>query len=150
MLDISGTLDKIFEEMGINAKVKSINSVDKDNLMFVNIDGEDMGLIIGNRGQTLNALQLIINIIFGKNPEERKQVILDVDEYKQKKRQKLEDLAEKMAKEAVEKNKPVVLRPMSSFERKIIHLTLQNNEAVETISSGEEPFRKVSIIPKNM
>ncbi len=134
--------------MKVDARVESVKPVEEENLFFLNIEGNDKGLIIGDQGQTLSALQLIINIIFNKNSEEKKQIILDVDEYRQKRKQGLEGLAEKLAKKATENNETIILRPMSSFERKIVHLTLQNNKEVETISSGEDPFRKVSIVPK--
>lgn len=148
MLDISEVLSKIFKEMKIDARVESVKPAEEeDNLFFVNIEGNDKGLIIGDQGQTLSALQLIINIIFNKNSEEKKQIILDVDEYRQKRKRGLEDLAIKLAKKAIENNETIVLKPMSAFERKVVHLILQNNKEVDTISSGEEPLRKVSIIP---
>lgn len=113
--------------------------------IFVNIDGEDISYLIGYRGETINALQTILVSIANKRTTSKTRVFLDVGGYKERRIKTLEDLAEKIARTVVRTGKPVILEPMTAYERKIIHLKLQNHEKVETYSKGEEPYRKVVI-----
>ena len=117
---------------------------DKEYLKM-NINSENLGYLIGYRGETLYALQNIISVIAGKGIENKVRVILDIQGYKEKREKTLENLAEKIAKTVIKTRKPVTLEPMQAYERKIIHSKLQNNNKVETISTGEEPYRKVVI-----
>lgn len=115
----------------------------------VNIMNENLGYLIGYRGETLYALQNILSSIASKKVENRVRVILDIEGYKAKREKTLEDLAEKVAKTVVRTGKPIKLEPMQAYERKIIHSKLQQNSRVETTSVGEEPYRRVIISLKN-
>ncbi len=111
----------------------------------VNIMNEDLGYLIGYRGETLYALQNILSAVAGKGVENRVRVILDIEGYKAKREKTLEDLAEKVAKTVIRTKKPVKLEPMQAYERKIIHSKLQQNARVETTSVGEEPHRRIIV-----
>lgn len=111
----------------------------------VNINNENLGFLIGYRGETLYAMQNILSSIASKGIENRIRVILDIEEYKEKREKALEDLAEKLEKTVIKTKKSVTLEPMQAYERKIIHTKLQNSEKVETRSIGEEPRRRVVI-----
>lgn len=113
--------------------------------MNVNIENKNLGFLIGYRGETLYSLQNILSAIASKGLEKRVRVILDIEGYKDKRKQTLEDLAEKLAKTVIKTKKSVTLEPMQPYERKIIHTKLQENEMVETRSIGEEPRRKIVI-----
>lgn len=111
----------------------------------VEITNENLGYLIGYRGETLYALQNILSAIAGKNIENRVRVILDIEGYKAKREKTLENLAEKVAKTVIRTKKPVKLEPMQAYERKIIHSKLQQNSKVETTSVGEEPHRRIIV-----
>mgnify|MGYP003242816417 FL=1 len=111
----------------------------------VNINNENLGFLIGYRGETLYAMQNILSSIASKGVENRVRVILDIEGYKEKREKALEDLAEKLEKTVIKTKKSVTLEPMQAYERKIIHTKLQNSEKVETRSIGEEPRRRVVI-----
>ena len=111
----------------------------------VNLTNENLGFLIGYRGETLYAFQNILSAIAGKGIQNRVRVILDIEGYKEKRIKALEDLAEKIAKTVTKTKKSVTLEPMKAYERKIIHTKLQENESVETRSIGEEPRRKIVI-----
>lgn len=120
-----------------------------DQGLSVSISNEKLGFLIGYRGETLYALQAILSSIASKNVDQRVRVILDIEGYKEKREKTLEDLAEKVAKTVVKTRKPITLEPMQPYERKIIHSKLQENSKVQTISVGEEPYRKIVISLKN-
>ena len=111
----------------------------------VNLENENLGFLIGYRGETLYALQNIISSVAGKGIENRVRVILDIEGYKEKRVKSLEELAEKLEKTVIKTRKSITLEPMQAYERKIIHSKLQNSNKVETKSIGEEPRRKVVI-----
>jgi len=111
----------------------------------VDLKGEDIGFLIGYRGETLYSFQNIILAIASKGLETRVRLILDIEGYKAKREKTLEDLAEKIAKTVVKTRRDVTLEPMQAYERKIIHSKLQNNSKVTTKSIGEEPRRRVVI-----
>ena len=115
------------------------------NDVFVNINGEDTGYLIGYRGNVLNSLQVLLNNIANKEIKERVRVLLNIGGYKEKREKDLQDLADKIAGTVIRKGKSVTLEPMTSYERKIIHSKLQGNSKVETHSVGEEPNRKVVV-----
>lgn len=125
----------------------SINS-DKNGLK-VELTGEDIGYLIGYRGETLYAIQNILSSVAGKGIKNRVRVILDIEGYKNKREKTLEDLAKKVAYTVIKTKKPVKLEPMTAYERKIIHSILQENNKVETNSVGEEPHRRIVISLKN-
>lgn len=115
------------------------------NDVFVNINGEDTGYLIGYRGNVLNSLQVLLNNIANKEIKERVRVLLNIGGYKEKREKDLQDLADKIAGTVIRKGKSVTLEPMTSYERKIIHSRLQGNSKVETHSVGEEPNRKIVV-----
>ena len=111
----------------------------------VNINNENLGFLIGYRGETLYAFQTIFSTIASKGTASRVRVVLDIDGYKAKREKALEDLAEKLEKTVIKTKKSVTLEPMQAYERKIIHAKLQNSDKVENRSIGEEPRRRVVI-----
>ncbi len=123
----------------------SIETREDNDVIRVELFGEKAGLIIGYRGETLEALQVLVTNIANKNRETRVRVIVDAENYRKKREKTLEELAKKVANTVVSKRKSITLEPMVAFERKIIHETLQNNSKVKTVSVGEEPYRKVVI-----
>ena len=120
----------------------------KDQNIEVNITGEDSGLLIGYRGDVLNSLQTILSSIANKNTDSKIRVILDIENYRNKRKETLENLAIKIAKTVSRTGKSITLEPMGAYERKIIHSKLQDNKYVTTHSIGEEPNRKVVISKK--
>lgn len=115
----------------------------------VSISGAKMGLLIGKRGQTLDALQYLLNVVYHRHfAGHGTRVVLDAEDYRQKREQTLRELADRLARKATRYRKEVVLEPMSPQERRIIHSALQDHPAVSTYSQGEEPYRKVVIAPK--
>ena len=121
-------------------------SIKKDETaLFVTINGQEAGYLIGYRGETLYSLQNILIAVASKGLESRVRVILDIEEYKNKREKTLEDLAERMEKRVIRTGKSVTLEPMKAYERKIIHSKLQNSNKVTTHSIGEEPRRRLVI-----
>lgn len=117
----------------------------KDYVININISGEEINSLIGYRGTTINALQVLVNAIANKNVSTKIMVILDVGDYRKKRQKTLEELAEKISKTVIKTGKSITLEPMSAFERKIIHTKLQNSDKVKTFSKGEEPHRRIVI-----
>ena len=111
----------------------------------MDIQGEDVNYLIGYRGENINAFQTIVSSIANKNSTAKIRVYLDIAGYKEKREKTLEDLAEKIARTVIRTRKSIALEPMTAYERKIIHTKLQTHSKVETISKGEEPYRKVVI-----
>jgi spoIIIJ-associated protein len=138
-------LEEVLSTMGLNAEVEETKF--SGNPGFI-IKGKGLGLIIGRRGQTLDSLQYLVNIVANRYAEKRVRIVLDAENYRQKRKESLEQLAERMAAQAVRTNKPVRLEPMNPAERKIIHSYLQKRSKVETMSEGSEPYRRVVISPK--
>lgn len=137
-------LNDVFSAMGIKASCEVI--YDKDNATIeVNIDGDEMGVLIGKRGQTLDSLQYLVSLVVNKNSEEYIKVKLDTENYRARRKETLENLAKNIAFKVKRTRKPVSLEPMNPYERRIIHSALQNDKYVETYSEGEEPYRKVVI-----
>jgi spoIIIJ-associated protein len=108
-----------------------------------------MGIIIGKRGTTLNALQFLTSLVANKESGEYKKIVLDVEGYRKKREKILRELALKVAKKVKETKKSIALEPMPPSERKIIHSTLQNDSRIKTHSEGEEPYRRVIVSLKN-
>jgi spoIIIJ-associated protein len=113
--------------------------------VYVEIDGEDSKTIIGKRGQTLDAIQYLTNLVSNKDKEEYRRVVIDVEGYRNRREKTLEQLAAKLARKALRSGRSVRLEPMNPYERKVIHATLQKVEGLTTRSEGEEPFRRVII-----
>ena len=117
----------------------------KDFDIYVDITGENLNYLIGYRGETINAIQVLLTTIANKKSSQKIRVYLDIAGYREKRIKTLEDLAEKLARTVERTRKSVTLEPMTAYERKVIHTKLQNNSKVKTFSKGEEPYRKVVI-----
>jgi len=136
-------LKTVFDNMGVeNTAIHT--SLDKD-VLNVKVEGENMAILIGRRGQTLDSLQYLTSLVVNKGREEYVRVILDTENYRKKRKETLERLANKLAYKAKKMRKDIVLEPMNPYERRIIHSALQGNPHVSTRSEGDEPYRKVII-----
>ncbi len=120
----------------------------KDRHLDINITGDHMGVLIGKRGQTLDSLQYLVNLVVNKGDAPYIGVTLDTENYRQRRKETLESLAVNLAKKVKATHKSVVLEPMNPYERRIIHSVLQGNKFVHTYSEGTEPYRNVVIAPK--
>lgn len=132
------------------SKVSNMNyeiSADEEYI-YINMDGEEAGTFIGYRGETLNAMQVILSSVANKHLETKAHVILNIANYREKRQKALEELADKLSKSVIRTGKQVTLEPMSAYERKVIHNRLQSSDKVKTYSIGEEPYRKVVISKK--
>lgn len=123
----------------------TFNSKIEDYNIVINIEGENVNKLIGYRGETINAIQVILMAIANKHCKDRVKIFLDVAGYKEKRVKTLEELAEKISKTVMRTGKSVTLEPMSAYERKIIHTALQKNNKIKTYSKGEEPYRRIVI-----
>ena len=141
----SNFLYTILNNMKIEADIK-VN--EDDESIVVDINGDDIGIIIGRRGETMDSLQYLTSLVVNKGYEDYKRVILNVENYRQKREETLVKLANRLADKVVKYKKPVTLEPMNPYERRIIHSSLQGHKYVETHSIGEEPKRKVVITLK--
>lgn len=132
------------------SKVNNIEyKISSDNeYIYVTVNGEDAGKLIGYRGETLNSMQTILTAIANKQVESRVHLVLDIEGYRDKRQKALEELADKLTRTVINTGKQVTLEPMSAYERKIIHNRLQDSKRVRTYSVGEEPYRKVIIEKK--
>jgi len=116
-----------------------------DDSIYIDIEGEDSGTIIGKRGQTLDSIQYLASLVANKGKDNYLRVVVDAENYRNKREKTLEQLAERLAGKVIKSKKTVRLEPMNPYERKVIHAKLQNNGKVTTRSEGEEPFRRVVI-----
>ena len=148
-LDLEGRardfLNDVFFAMGLKVDIE-IEKTEK--LMKIDLSGENMGIVIGKRGDTLDALEHLTSLTVNRGDGEYVKVVLDTENYRSKRQATLVKLAENLARSVVKTRKKVTLEPMSSNERRIIHSTLQNNPEVDTYSIGEEPNRKIVIALK--
>lgn len=138
-------LEQIVKLMGLEVEFQV---EENENGIYIGMQGPDLGILIGRRGETLNALQYLINLSANKNQEHKQRIILDIEGYRKRREETLRKLALKMANKARQKGRSVVLEPMNSMERRIIHTTLQGMNDINTFSEGEEPNRKIIIAPK--
>lgn len=138
-------LKNVFSKMNVEVEIEKIED---DESILLKITGADSGIIIGRRGETLDALQYLTSLVVNKQSDEYKRVTVDIENYRQKREETLVKLADRLAERVVRYRKNVTLEPMNPYERRIIHSTLQNNKLVETHSVGEEPNRKVVITLK--
>lgn len=140
-------LNKVFDAMNMKVDI-SISYNDAERLMSVDLSGEEMGILIGKRGITLDSLQYLISLVVNRNSDSYIKVKLDTENYRERRKETLENLAKNLAHKVKRIHKPVYLEPMNPYERRVIHSALQRDRFVETHSEGEEPFRKVVIMPK--
>ncbi len=137
-----GFLNKILPLMSVRGQASAKNTEDA---LEVTVEGENMGVVIGKRGETLDALQYLTSIVVNNESEDYVRVSLDTENYRQKRTVALQKLANKVADKVVRNGRSLTLEPMNSFERRVIHSTLQENPDVVTMSVGEEPQRKVVV-----
>ena len=137
-------LERVCRALGAGA---SIAIRENESELVAEVSGHDLGLLIGKRGQTIDAVQFLANAVVWKPGDERKRVVVDAAGYRERRRTSLERLAERAASDAVRSATPVALEPMSAAERKIVHLHLQEREDVVTSSEGMEPNRRVIVSP---
>ena len=136
-------LANILKAMKIDAE---INIEEDDDTLHINLNGKNMGLLIGYRGETLDSIQYLVSLVVNKVHElPHKRVILDTENYRSKREETLKGVAIKTANRVIKTKKSFKLEPMNPYERRIIHSALQANASVETHSEGEEPFRRVVI-----
>lgn len=146
--DYSGTAKEFLRDVLNKMDIKAeIHIKEEDDVIRVDLIGPDMGILIGYRGETLDALQYLLSLVINKENKENdyKKVILDTENYRKKREETLIRLANKLAYKVNKYNKSVTLEPMNPYERRIIHAALQNHPHVTTHSQGEEPYRKVVI-----
>ncbi|MBN1564094.1 MAG: Jag N-terminal domain-containing protein [Anaerolineae bacterium] len=145
------TLQELLGKMQITADVTvyraPVEDDEEDSPWVLQIEGHDLGTLIGRRGETLSALQYVTRLIASRELQRRANIVLDVEGYKMRREQKLHQLAQRMAEQALQLGRTVALEPMSPYERRIIHLALRDNPDVSTESVGEGERRKVTIIP---
>lgn len=145
-LRVKQLLERILKAMDlfVDIEIKEKNS----NLLLVNLAGDGLGVLIGRRGETLNALEYLVNLCVNKDQAQKYRVILDVEGYRKRREETLERLALKLAEKVKQKGRNVILEPMNPQERRIIHTVLQGRNDIYTYSEGEEPFRKIVISPR--
>ncbi len=140
-------LDEMFHAMNMEVVVELTYDEASRN-MDIELKGTDMGILIGKRGQTLDAIQYLVSIVANKDTEEYIHVKMDTENYRKRRRETVENLAKNLAYKVKRTKKPVTLEPMNAYERRIIHSALQNDKYVSTYSEGEEPYRHVVIALK--
>lgn len=129
----------------LNINDLNIKLEKKDKKIYIYVNGKNINYLIGYRGETLNYLQLIFSNVANRELKNKCTVILDIENYREKRKVILEELAEKIAKTVIKNKKKIELEPMSAYERKIIHTKLQNNYKIKTYSIGEEPNRRIVV-----
>lgn len=140
-------LNDVFAAMNMTVVV-SVQYNEAAEEMDIEISGDEMGVLIGKRGQTLDSLQYLVSLVVNKESENYIRVKLDTENYRERRKETLENLAKNIAYKVKRTRRPISLEPMNPYERRIIHSALQNDKYVTTYSEGEEPFRKVVVALK--
>ena len=140
-------LNDVFSAMNMTVVVE-IKYDEENKEMDVDLSGDDMGVLIGKRGQTLDSLQYLVSLVVNKESEDYIRVKVDTENYRERRKETLENLAKNVAYKVKRTRRPVSLEPMNPYERRIIHSALQNDKYIATHSEGEEPFRKVVVTLK--
>lgn len=140
-------LNDVFAAMNMTVVVE-IKYDEENKEMDVDLSGDDMGVLIGKRGQTLDSFQYLVSLVVNKESEDYIRVKVDTENYRERRKETLENLAKNVAYKVKRTRRPVSLEPMNPYERRIIHSALQNDKYVTTHSEGEEPFRKVVVTLK--
>ena len=143
----SDFLKDVFAAMNIIVVV-DVKYNAENNEMNIDLSGDDMGVLIGKRGQTLDSLQYLVSLVVNKGNEDYIRVKVDTENYRERRKSTLENLAKNMAYKVKRTRRPLHLEPMNPYERRIIHSALQNDKFVTTHSEGEEPYRHVVITLK--
>lgn len=136
-------VEGLLEELKVDAKVEAEDL--PDNNITINLKGENMNFIIGRRGDTLDAIQFLTSLAINKGEEKYHRVMIDTENYRKKREESLERLANKIAGKVVKYKKSMALEPMNPYERKIIHAALQNYRGITTYSTGSEPNRRIVV-----
>ncbi len=146
--DTKAYLDRLFAAMELEATV-DVKMEEEEDVLSIDVEGPDMGVLIGKRGQTLDALQYLISLYVNKKSKDKYiRVKLDTENYRARRKETLENLAKNIAFKVKRSRRSFTLEPMNPYERRIIHSTLQNDRFVATRSEGEEPYRKVVVYLK--
>lgn len=140
-------LNDVFAAMNMEVVV-DVNYNEEEKSMDIELSGEEMGVLIGKRGQTLDSLQYLVSLVVNKEMEEYIRVKVDTENYRQRRKETLENLAKNIAYKVKKTRRPVSLELMNPYERRIIHSTLQNDRYISTHSEGDEPFRRVVVTYK--
>lgn len=142
-------LNKVFSAMELTVKLNiNMEEGEKENIVNVDIIGDDMGILIGKRGQTLDSLQYLVSLVVNKDSDKFNRIKLDTENYRARRKATLENLAKNIALKVKRIKKPVALEPMNPYERRIIHSALQDDKFCTTRSEGEEPYRHVVVALK--
>ena len=137
-------LKEVFAAMNLTVVV-DVKYDENEKAMDINLSGDEMGVLIGKRGQTLDSLQYLVSLVINKGSEDYIRVKLDTEDYRARRKDTLENLAKNISYKVKRTKRPVSLEPMNPYERRIIHSALQNDKYVTTHSEGEEPFRRVIV-----
>lgn len=137
-------LNQVFDSMNMEVSITAVYNAEEKE-MNINMEGTDMGILIGKRGQTLDSLQYLVSLVVNKKKDDYIRVKLDTENYRERRKETLETLAKNIAYKVKRTKRAVSLEPMNPYERRIIHAALQNDKYVVTRSDGEEPFRHVII-----
>jgi spoIIIJ-associated protein len=138
-------LQEVCDAMAVDV---SVSLREDQEYLYVDVNGAEAGILIGHHGQTLEAMQYLLNLVASRAEDDNRRVLLDVEGYRKRREETLTKLATRLADRVRRSGEPMVLEPMSAHERRVIHLALQDNPYVVTVSEGEEPFRRVVIQPK--
>ncbi len=144
-------LQELVERMGVRGEIVKQNARENSDMGLINLEvvGENLGVLIGKRGNTLNAIQYLANVVYQRQFQlERGRVLLDIENYRLKRKRTLEHLAKSLASKVKRTGQEVILEPMTPQERRIIHIVLKDSKDVVTYSQGDEPHRKIVIAPR--
>ena len=144
-------ISKLIHMMGLQAQVSAhYGDIDRPDRRYIHVDvrGKDLSVLVGRRSETLNAFQYVASLMIGKETQQFVHLVVDVEGYRARREKQLAQMAERMADQVAKNGKKQTLEPMTSAERRIVHIALREHPAVTTESTGEEPHRKVVILPK--
>ena len=145
--NVKSFLNDVFEAMNMTVVV-DVKYNEEEKTMDIDLSGDEMGVLIGKRGQTLDSLQYLVSLVVNKETEDYIRVKVDTENYRQRRKDTLENLAKNIAYKVKRTKRTVSLEPMNPYERRIIHSALQNDKYVSTHSEGDEPFRRVVVTLK--
>jgi spoIIIJ-associated protein len=144
--NVTEILNTLFNKMSLDCAIAEIH--ESESKVYVELESSNSGLVIGKKGKTLEAIQFLVNLIVNKEVSSDKKIILDIEAYRAKRERALRRLSKDIAKQVAKSGRPWTLDPMNPFERRLIHLTLQNDTRVTTKSEGQGVYRQVRVFPK--
>jgi spoIIIJ-associated protein len=142
--ELKDLLETTLDLMGVPADV---SVTEDEGALRADIEGDDLNILIGGRGKTLNALQCLLNVAVNRDSEEWQRLVLDAAGYRERRRESLEKCALKTAEQALEEDREISLEPMNSYERRLVHCALADRADIKTTSCGEEPYRFIIVSP---